>query len=122
MVPGETLVLVAGFFAAQGLLDLDALIVVIAIGATLGDSIGYEMGRKMGRPALVWYGSRFGLNEQRVDKADAFFAKHGGKSVFFGRFVGFARALVPFLAGSSQMRYRQFLPYNALGAILWSIA
>lgn len=122
LIPGESLVLVAGFFAAQGLLDLDALIVIVGIGAALGDSIGYEMGRRMGRPALERYGSRFGLNNARIENADAFFRQHGGKAVFLGRFVGFARALVPFLAGSSQMPYRQFLPYNALGAALWAPA
>jgi membrane protein DedA with SNARE-associated domain len=118
VIPGESLVLVAGFFAAQGLLDLDVLITVVAVGAALGDSIGYEMGRWMGRPALMRYGSRFGLTDARVAKADEFFARHGNKAVFLGRFVGFARALVPFLAGSSQMAYRSFLPYNVLGAAL----
>lgn len=122
IIPGESLVLVAGFLAAQGLLDLDVLIVTVAIGAALGDSIGYEMGRWLGRPALVHYGSRFGLNNARVDQADAFFARHGSKAIFLGRFVGFARATVPFLAGSSKMPYRKFLPYNVLGAALWSSA
>lgn len=122
IIPGESLVLLAGFLAAQGLLDLDVLIAVVAVGAALGDSIGYEMGRRMGRPALVHYGSRFGLTDARVVKADAFFARHGSKAVFLGRFVGFARALVPFLAGSSQMAYRKFLPYNVLGAALWAFA
>ena len=119
-IPGESLVLVAGFLAAQGLLDLDLLIITVAVGAALGDSIGYEMGRRMGRPALVRYGSRFGLTEARLQSADAFFARHGNKAVFFGRFVGFARALVPFLAGSSRMPYRAFLPYNLFGAALWA--
>jgi undecaprenyl-diphosphatase len=120
LIPGESLVLVAGFFAAQRSLDLDVVIIVVAVGAALGDSIGYEMGRKLGRPALMHYGSRFGLSQARIDKAEAFFAKHGGKAVFLGRFIGFARALVPFLAGSSRMRYGQFLPFNILGAALWS--
>jgi membrane protein DedA with SNARE-associated domain/membrane-associated phospholipid phosphatase len=122
LIPGESLVLVAGFLAAQGFLDLDLLIITVAMGAAIGDSIGYEMGRRMGRPALVRYGSRFGLNEARVQSADAFFARHGSKAVFLGRFVGFARALVPFLAGSSRMPYRAFLPYNFLGAVLWATA
>ena len=122
VIPGESLVLLAGFLAAQGLLDLDVLIGVVALGAALGDSMGYEMGRRMGRPALVHYGSRFGLSDARVARADAFFARHGSKAVFLGRFVGFARALVPFLAGSSQMAYRKFLPYNVLGAVLWASA
>ncbi|MCR4298611.1 MAG: bifunctional DedA family/phosphatase PAP2 family protein [Gallionella sp.] len=122
IIPGESLVLVTGFLAAQGLLDLDVLIVTVAVGAALGDSIGYEMGRRMGRPALLHYGSHFGLTNARVDKADAFFARHGSKAIFLGRFVGFARAIVPFLAGSSKMPYRKFLPYNVLGAALWSSA
>ena len=122
LIPGESLALVAGFFAAQGLLDLDGLIVIVVIGAILGDSIGYEMGRRMGRPALERYGSRVGLNTARIEKSEAFFRQHGGKAILLGRFVGFARALVPFLAGSSQMPYRQFLPYNALGAAIWAPA
>src|SRR5437763_454858 len=65
VVPGESLVLVAGFFAAQGLLDLDVVIITVAVGAALGGSISYEMGRRMGRPALVHYGSHFGLNAAR---------------------------------------------------------
>ncbi|MEP7328695.1 MAG: DedA family protein, partial [Betaproteobacteria bacterium] len=121
IVPGESLVLVAGFFAAQGLFDLGDLIVVVAIGATLGDSIGYELGRFLGRPWLLRFGHRVGINPGRLSRVDAFFVRHGGKSVFLGRFVGFARALVPFLAGASRMPYRVFLPYNALGAVLWSI-
>ncbi|WHQ45953.1 bifunctional DedA family/phosphatase PAP2 family protein [Alcaligenes faecalis] len=122
IVPGESLVLVAGFLAAQGVFDLDVLIMIIAIGAAVGDSLGYEMGRWLGRPALLRYGGRFGLGKERIARADAFFTRHGGKAVFLGRFVGFARALVPFLAGSSRMSYRRFLPYNVLGALLWSAA
>lgn len=122
IIPGESMVLVAGFLAAQGVLDLDILIITVAAGAGIGDSIGYEMGHRMGRPALIRHGGRFGLTSARVGKADAFFARHGNKAVFLGRFVGFARALVPFLAGSAHMRYRQFLPYNALGAVLWATA
>ncbi|NMM10608.1 MAG: phosphatase PAP2 family protein [Polaromonas sp.] len=122
VIPGESLVLVAGFLAAQGLLDLDLLIAVVAVGAVVGDSLGYEMGRRMGRPALTQYGGRLGLTDARVSKADAFFSRHGSKAVFLGRFVGFARAVVPFLAGSSRMAYRKFLPYNVAGAVLWASA
>lgn len=122
VIPGESLVLVAGFLAAQGSLDLDLLIIAVAVGASIGDSLGYEMGRRMGRPALARYGGRFGLNEARVQSADDFFARHGSQAVFLGRFVGFARALVPFLAGASRMPYRIFLPYNVFGAVLWAAA
>lgn len=121
LVPGESLVLLAGFLCAQGVLHTDVLMVVVASGAVLGDSIGYQLGRSLGRPGLVRFGSRFGLTAQRIDRADQFFERHGGKSIFLGRFVGFARALVPFLAGSSRMPYRQFLPYNVAGAVAWTI-
>lgn len=104
LVPGESLVLITGFLASQRALDLDALIITVTIGAVVGDNIGYEIGKRLGRPWLLRHGARFGLGAEHVDKADAFFARHGGKSVFLGRFVGFARALVPFIAGSVRMR------------------
>lgn len=119
-VPGESLVLVTGFLAAQGTLDLDVSIWTITLGAFVGDSLGYELGRRLDRATLIRYGRHVGLTEERVDKADAFFQKHGGKSVFLGRFIGFARAIVPFLAGSTRMRYRVFFPFNVLGAGIWS--
>lgn len=122
LVPGEALVLAAGFFAAQGAFDLDALIVTVAVGATVGDSLGYEMGRHWGRDFLTEHGRRFGLTEEKLKRVDGFFERHGGASVFLGRFVGFARALVPFFAGSARMPYARFLSYNAAGALLWSIA
>jgi len=122
LVPGESLVIVAGFFAAQGLLDIGDLIMLVAIGAIIGDTIGYEMGFRMGRPALERYGRHFGWRNARIKRAEAFFSRHGGKAVLLGRFVGFARAVVPFLAGSARMPYRKFIPYNVLGAALWSPA
>lgn len=121
VVPGETLVLLAGFLCAQGILHTDVLLLVVAAGAVLGDSIGYQLGRSLGRPGLVRFGTMLGLTEQRIERADQFFIRHGGKSIFLGRFIGFARALVPFLAGSSRMPYRQFLPYNVAGAVAWTI-
>lgn len=122
LVPGESLVLVAGFLAAQQVLNFDVLIVVVAVGAAIGDSIGYELGRHLGRPWVLRYGRYAGVHARHLDRAHEFFERHGGKSVFLGRFVGFARALVPFLAGSWRMPYRYFLPYNALGALLWSLS
>lgn len=122
LVPGEALVLLAGFLSAQGVLELDVLLFAVALGAALGDSIGYELGRRLGKPWALRHGQRFGLSAKRMARAEAFWARHGAKAVFLGRFIGFARALVPFLAGSSGMRYRVFLLYNALGAVLWAVA
>jgi membrane protein DedA with SNARE-associated domain len=121
VVPGESLVLASGFFAHQGILRLDAVLVAVALGATIGDNIGYYLGRKLGRDWLLHHGSRFGITRRRLQQAEGFFQRQGPKAVFIGRFIGFARALVPFVAGTSRMRYRQFLIYNALGAVLWAI-
>jgi membrane protein DedA with SNARE-associated domain len=119
-VPGESLMLASGFFAQQGVLELETVIVVGIVGAILGDTIGYQLGSHLGREWLLKHGARIGLLPRRLAKAEAFFTRHGPKAVFFGRFIGFARALVPFLAGASRMPYRRFLPYNALGALLWT--
>ena len=121
LVPGESLMLASGFFSQQGLLQLDAVLVVSFLGAIIGDNIGYQLGCRLGREWLLHHGRRFGLKPARVARAEEFFSRHGGKAVFFGRFIGFARALVPFVAGASRMPFRQFLGYNALGAALWSV-
>lgn len=120
-VPGESLVLVAGFLSAQGMLDLDGVVFMAVIGAILGDNIGYELGRQLGRPWILHHGNRIGISAARLQRAQEVFSRHGGKAVFFGRFIGFARALVPFVAGFTRMPYRHFLCYNALGATLWSV-
>lgn len=120
VVPGEALVLACAFMASRGALDLDALFWAVAAGAIIGDSIGYALGRKLGRPAALRFGPQFGVSAQRLERVEQFFNLHGPASVFLGRFVGFARAMVPFLAGASRMRYRTFLAFNVAGAALWA--
>ena len=121
VAPGESITLFAGFLAEREILDLRILIPLVAVAATLGDTIGYEVGRRLGRPWLLKHGRRVGVKPKHLDRAQAFFEKHGPKAVFFGRWVGFARALVPFVAGSTHMRYRTFLLYNAMAAVSWSV-
>jgi membrane protein DedA with SNARE-associated domain len=121
LVPGESLVLASGFFAHRGLLELDAVMAAAGLGAIAGDNIGYLLGSRLGREWLLRKGSRFGIRKKRLAQAEAFFQHQGPKAVFIGRFIGFARALVPFVAGASRMRYRKFLVYDALGAVLWTI-
>jgi membrane protein DedA with SNARE-associated domain/membrane-associated phospholipid phosphatase len=122
IVPGESLVVVAGFLASHGVFEVGDLIFLVAAGAILGDSIGYELGRRLGRRWLIHHGHRVGLRPTHLERVDAFFERHGGKTVLLGRFIGVLRALAPFVAGSAHMRYRQFLPYNVAGGILWSIS
>ena len=81
VMPGESLVLLGGFFAEQGLLNLGDLIFVISTAAILGDSIGYELGRHLGSGWLLKHGVRFGLRQAHLDRVDGIFVCHGGKSL-----------------------------------------
>jgi undecaprenyl-diphosphatase len=121
LVPGDTVAILAGVLASAGVLDLPETIVVAAVGAALGDSIGYELGRRLGRPWLVRHGHRFGFHRPRLERLDRLFERHGGKTVLFGRLVGFLRAMAPFVAGSSRMPYGRFLVFNVAGAVVWPL-
>jgi membrane protein DedA with SNARE-associated domain len=116
VIPGETAIIVAGVVAGQGEIDIVALIALVWACSVAGDLTGLLLGRRLGRPFLLRHGPRVGVSEDRVHQVDRFFERHGGKAVFLARFVGLARALSPFLAGSSGMPLRRFLPYDVLGA------
>lgn len=121
LVPGESLVLFAGFLAWAGLLELPALIVVVAAGAIVGDSIGYQLGRRLGREWILRHGPRLGVHGRWLERTERFFARHGGTTVFLGRFVGFLRAMAPFVAGASRMPYGRFLVFNIAGGLAWAV-
>jgi undecaprenyl-diphosphatase len=121
LVPGESLVLASGFLAARGFVVVGDLIVVVALGAILGDSLEYELGCRLGRPWLLRVGRWVGLRAAHLDRSEAVFVRYGGLTGLFGRFVGFLRALVPFIAGVARMPYHHFLLYNMLGGVLWAI-
>lgn len=120
IVPGESLVLLSGFLAGEGLLDPGVVIFVISVAAILGDSVGYELGLHLGREWLLKQGKRFGLRQEHLDRADGFFVRHGAQAVFGGHFMHLLRALMPFVAGARHMRYRRFFLFNAAGCILWA--
>jgi membrane protein DedA with SNARE-associated domain len=122
LVPGESMVVFAGFLAGRGALELPLLLPAVWIGAVLGDNAGYWMGREVPRPWVLAHGGRLGITQGALEKAEDYFRRHGGKTVLFGRFIGFLRALAPFVAGSSRMPWPRFLGYNAAGAVLWSTA
>ena len=119
-MPGESLVLMGGFLAGQGLFDPGVLIGVIAVAAILGDSIGYEFGRRLGREWLLMHGRRFGLRQEHLERVDGFLLRHGGKAIFGSHFLHLLRALMPFVAGARRMRYRQFLLFNVAGCLVWA--
>jgi membrane protein DedA with SNARE-associated domain/membrane-associated phospholipid phosphatase len=118
-IPGETAMLLGGFLAFQGRVNLGAMMAAGAVGAVVGDSIGYETGRRFGEPLKR---SRLGrrVGQDRWARGEAYLRAKGGRAVFLGRFVGLLRALVPALAGISRMPYRTFLPWNAAGGLIWA--
>ncbi len=120
VAPGETAMIVGGVVAGQGVISLVTLIGIAWFAAAMGDLVSYELGRRLGREFIVKHGPRFGMNAERLGIVEEFFDKHGGKAIFIGRFVGIVRAVAPFLAGSSRMPLRKFLPYDILGAGLWA--
>ena len=115
VVPGETVLVVCGAVAGQGAIDVYILIGIAWFAAWAGDTTSFIIGRRLGRDFILSHGSRLGLTHERFEQVEEYFSRHGGKTVFFGRFIGFVRALAPFIAGSSGMRYRVFLPYSILG-------
>ncbi|HLH61936.1 MAG TPA: DedA family protein [Ktedonobacteraceae bacterium] len=120
--PGETMLLLASFYAGvEQQLQIPIVIACAALGAIVGDNIGYIIGRTGGRALAERYGRYVFLKPEHLDQAEKFFAKHGNKTVFFGRFVSVLRAWAAFLAGVNHMRWRSFLLYNAAGGIIWAI-
>jgi len=119
VVPGETAVLLGGFLASQGHLDIVVLIGVVVISAILGDTIGYEVGKHLGPRVLQLRILR--KHQAQLAAAQVSLRGRGGPAVFLGRWTAFFRAVVPGLAGLSRMRYPVFLVWNALGGITWGI-
>ena len=121
--PGETMLLLASFTAGadpQHHLFIPFVIACAALGAIVGDNIGYYIGRTGGRAFVLRFGKYLFLKQEHLDRAERFFAKHGDKTVFFGRFIAVLRAWAAFLAGVNSMRWRNFLIFNAAGGILWA--
>ncbi len=120
--PGETMLLLASFFAATNqTLQIPIVIASAALGAILGDNIGYTVGRTGGRALVLRYGKYVFIKQEHLDRAERFFARHGNKTVFLGRFVAVLRAWAALLAGVNHMQWRVFLIYNAAGGIIWAI-
>ena len=117
-LPGDSLLFVAGAIAASGQLSASALFVALTAAAILGNSVNYAIGRWLGGHFFTDRGSRW-LNPGHLEKAHAFYEKHGGKAVVISRFLPIVRTYVPFVAGMARMGAREYLAYNAAGAVLW---
>lgn len=117
-LPGDSLLFVAGIFAATGKLDVTILLISLFIAAVIGDTVGYYTGRKAG-PTLFNRPKSFVFRPEYLKKAQAFYEKHGGKTIIIARFVPIVRTFAPIVAGAAQMSYRSFLMYNVIGGFVW---
>ena len=120
VAPGETAVVLGGVVAAEGEVNFVAMLLLVWAAAAAGDFASFVLGRRLGRRFLVTRGPRFGVTPPRLARVEGFFDKHGPKAILVGRFVGIVRAVAPFLAGSSGMRLRAFLPWSILGTAAWA--
>lgn len=117
-LPGDSLLVVAGLFAAAGKLNLWLMLVLLFIAAVTGDAVGYYSGKKVGHAIFSRPKSRF-FNPNHLKKAHNFYEKHGGKTIILARFVPIVRTFAPIVAGAADMRYRDFVFFNILGGLLW---
>jgi membrane-associated protein len=121
-VPGETALITAGVLASHGQVRIELVLPLAAIAAIIGDNVGYAIGRSGGRRLL----ERPGFLEQHrhrvLEHGEPFFARHGAKAVFLGRWVAGLRIAAAWLAGINRMPWPQFLFWNALGGIAWAIS
>jgi membrane-associated protein len=116
-LPGDSLLFVAGALAGAGYLNVEILILTLVAAAVLGDSANYWIGHTVGMKVL---GMKYCLvKKEQLEKTEEYFARYGGLTIVIARFVPFIRTFAPFLAGFGKMRYRWFLTYNVIGAVLW---
>ena len=117
VLPGDSMLFVAGALAGVGILNIEVLIVSLIIAAVLGDSVNYWVGHTIGMKVLDWKWSF--VKPEHLDETHKYFEKYGGFTIVVARFVPFIRTFAPFLAGVGNMSYRWFITYNIAGAILW---
>lgn len=119
-LPGDSLLFVAGTVAAAGGMDVHLLVVLLIIAAVLGDTVNYGLGNYLG-PKVFHYEDSVWLNRRHLDRAHAFYERHGGMTIVIARFVPIIRTYAPFVAGIGAMTYRRFVAYNVGGAVLWVV-
>jgi membrane-associated protein len=122
-LPGDSLLFAGGALAATGALDPWVLTVVVTVAAIAGDAVNYVIGRSAGLRVihLARVDPRWGrwINPVYIERAHAFFERHGGKAIVLGRFMPIVRTFVPFVAGVAEMSYPAFALYNVVGALIW---
>ena len=119
-LPFEVGVILSGAVAGEGEISLVPLIAVVWVTAAAGESVNFALGDRIGRPFLERRGTRLRVTPARLAWIDERFERHGGLFVFVGRFIPFVRSSMPFVAGTSHMTYRAFLPWSIGGNLLWA--
>jgi membrane-associated protein len=120
-LPGDSLLVTAGVFAATGQLNIWALNALLIIAAIAGDTVGYWFGRRVG-PALFKRPKSLLFNPDHLRRAHDFYEKHGGKTIIIARFMPVIRTFAPIVAGMGEMEYRRFLSFNVFGGLFWVIS
>ena len=117
-LPGDSLLFVAGTLAALGSMNIHLLVALLIVAAILGDACNYQIGRHAGVRLFANPDSRI-FRREYLTRTEAFYARHGGKTIVLARFVPIVRTFAPFVAGMGHMAYLQFARFNVLGALLW---
>lgn len=120
-LPGEVIVVAAGFFAASGKFDVPAVMLVAVLGAFLGTICSYALGFWGGRSFLEALAAKLRVDGDRLNSADRYFSTHGHITVFVGRYLSGVKAFIPALAGTHRMRFRVFLPFAFLAIVTWTV-
>jgi membrane-associated protein len=120
-LPGDSLLFIAGALAAGGGIDVHLLALLLVVAAVLGNTVNYSIGRFIGPRVFHWEDSRF-FNKKALDRAHAFYERHGGKTIVITRFVPILRTFAPFVAGIACMTYLNFTAYNLAGALAWVLS
>lgn len=117
LLPGDSLLFAGGAFAAIGSFNIVGLLFILWGAAFLGDTVNYWIGYYFGQKLID--SPKIPINQAHIDKTNAFYQKHGGKTIFLARFVPIVRTFAPFVAGLGQMEYKKFIYYNATGGFVW---
>jgi membrane-associated protein len=120
-LPGDSLLFIAGTLGAAGGMDVHLLALLLTIAAVLGNTVNYSIGHFLGPKVFQWESSRL-LNRKALERAHAFYEKHGGKTIIITRFVPILRTFAPFVAGVARMTYVRFTAYNLAGALAWVLS